>query len=435
MSEAKMPETAADNSGLFCANDQSRREHLGPQLAEQEQTISDLQAADAAVRSELAARETTIRALCDEINELRVQLSEVRAEGAQRSLGPEGIEQSWRESSLAEVLDHLVMLTQETRAAVEQLKPQVPPPGPQADSTPLPSAATSDLPAYGPHSPYRELIEQIREVVGHRLPPRCTVIVVSKGDPELLKLGPRTAWHFPQTQGRVYAGHYPKDSAAAIYHLEQLRREGGQFLLFPATAFWWLDHYKEFKRYLEIHYPLLIRQNDACLIFELGNAPAAPLASPFTMASVGGQHLHRQLTQLVESLLPAESTLIVATAGDDDLMKLGSFKTLAFPPEQAAPGAATKKVDIGVAIELLEKFRDEGAEFFLIPCTAFEWLWQHRRLKEYLEHVYRLIVRQDCTCLLFSLRPKTGIAAKRRPGARSIPGVDHDTPSTPRKTR
>jgi hypothetical protein len=279
----------------------------------------------------------------------------------------------------------------------------------------LPSTASSDLPAYGSRSPYWELVEQIREVVGRRLPPRSTVIVVSKGDPELLKLGPRTGWHFPQTHGRVYAGHYPKDSAAAIYHLEQLRREGGQFLLFPATAFWWLDHYREFKRYLETHYPLLIRQTDTCLIFELGNAPANALASPYTMASVGGQHLHRQLTQLVESLLPPESTLIVATAGDDSLMKLGSFKTLAFPSEQAARGAAAKKVEGDVAIRLLEELRSEGAKFFLIPSTAFEWLGQHRPLKDYLEQVYRLIVRQDRTCLLFSLRPNAAIAAKSRP--------------------
>jgi hypothetical protein len=432
MSEAQMPEIAADQSSLLRANDQSRREHLRLRLAEQEEIIGDLQTAGAAVRSELAAREATIRALHNEIKQLR---SAVCTEGSRLSLGHEAIQQSWRESPLGEILDRLLRLTQETRAAVEQLKPPVAPLVPQTQPQPLPSPASSDLPAYGSCSPYRDLVEQIREIVGRRLPPRSTVIVVSKGDPELLKLGPRTGWHFPQTHGRVYAGHYPKDSAAAIYHLEQLRREGGQFLLFPASAFWWLDHYREFKRYLEVHYPLLVRQADTCLIFELGNAPANPLASPYTMASVGGQHLHRQLTQLVESLLPPESTLIVATAGDDNLMKLGSFKTLPFPPEQAARGTAAKKVDEDSAILVLEQLRGEGAKFFLIPSTAFEWLGQHRRLKDYLEHVYRVIVRQDRTCLLFSLGPKAAIAAKSRPAARSIPSTDPVTPSTAKKMR
>jgi len=101
------------------------------------------------------------------------------------------------------------------------------------------------------------------------LPHDATVIVVSKGDSELLKLDGRRAWHFPQTESGVYAGHYPADSAAAIAHLEVLRAKGGGFLLFPSTASWWLDHYAEFGQHLERHYPVVVRQKDMCVIYAL----------------------------------------------------------------------------------------------------------------------------------------------------------------------
>ena len=45
------------------------------------------------------------------------------------------------------------------------------------------------------------------------MPLEATVMVVSKGDDELLKLGGRRALHFPQNEAGEYAGHYPADSA------------------------------------------------------------------------------------------------------------------------------------------------------------------------------------------------------------------------------
>lgn len=103
----------------------------------------------------------------------------------------------------------------------------------------------------------------------------ATVIVVSKGDSRLLDLPCRQAWHFPQTEGGVYAGYYPADSATAIAHLEALRAKGGEFLLFPCTAFWWLEHYLEFKRYLESHYQMVMHDENTCLVFDLRKSAAA----------------------------------------------------------------------------------------------------------------------------------------------------------------
>jgi glycosyltransferase involved in cell wall biosynthesis len=118
---------------------------------------------------------------------------------------------------------------------------------------------------------YQELSKKIAAIVGNTLPHGATVAVVSKGDNALLELEGCKGWHFPQREDGVYAGYYPVDSAAAIAHLEALRGKGAQFLLFPSSALWWLDHYGDFRRHLENHYPVVLRKDEICLIFALGS--------------------------------------------------------------------------------------------------------------------------------------------------------------------
>ena len=72
-----------------------------------------------------------------------------------------------------------------------------------------------------------------------------------------------------------FTGYYPTDSDDAVERFEGLRAKGADFLLLPRTAFWWLDHYPEFKAYLENRYRVTAdanSTNDACIIFDLRNA-------------------------------------------------------------------------------------------------------------------------------------------------------------------
>lgn len=130
-----------------------------------------------------------------------------------------------------------------------------------------------------PDAHYRQLIARIQEVVKSSVPPNTTVMVVSKGDEDLLRLQGRRAWHFPQAEKGSYSGYYPANSADAIKHLEALREKGGEFLLFPSTAFWWLEHYAEFKQHLEGRYRVAAREKHTCVVFDLreqGRATEAP---------------------------------------------------------------------------------------------------------------------------------------------------------------
>ena len=126
--------------------------------------------------------------------------------------------------------------------------------------------------------------------MGQTVPARSTVIVVSKGDDALLDLGGRSAWHFPQGKDGVYAGYYPANNAEAITHLEWLHGKGGEFLVFPKTAFWWLEEYADFKRHLESRYRIVSRQADGCIIFHCGSGPIrACRSNPFNFRSQMGK--------------------------------------------------------------------------------------------------------------------------------------------------
>jgi hypothetical protein len=135
---------------------------------------------------------------------------------------------------------------------------------------------------------YQHLVQRIREVAHAVLPPGATVAVVSKGDDELrdlLQLDGRTAWHFPQTDDGEYAGYNPAGSAEAIARLEALRDKGAGFLIFPATALWWLEHYSEFERHLKSSCRAVLDLEDTCMIFGLGK-PGPDRCDPVCTAAL-----------------------------------------------------------------------------------------------------------------------------------------------------
>jgi len=122
-------------------------------------------------------------------------------------------------------------------------------------------------PAAKQELPYEEVVKRIQEVVRAKLPPDATVLVVSKGDDDLLKFEGRKGWHFPRDKDGGYAGN-PADSAEAVAQLEALRAKGGQYLLFPEPAFWWLEHYQEFQQHLDGRYTR-VYGDDYCVIYRL----------------------------------------------------------------------------------------------------------------------------------------------------------------------
>lgn len=307
------------------------------------------------------------------------------------------------------------------------------------------------------HSRYRGLITGIRQVAEDLLPPDAVVIVVSKGDDELLKLGSRRGRHFPQNAEGLYAGYHPADSNAAIAHLEQLRAEGASYLLLPGTAFWWLDYYKEFAAYLESYYEMIHRDSRA-IIYKLSGigvarhtrelvaqmdslshletrlrilllsdrreieADAALRPTPIDRKSIlnpaqnlvsrarfdndiPGPYpkLLAEIRQVVEEMLPMDVSVIVVSKGDEALLRFGSRRGLHFPQTSAGVYAGYYPADSRAAITQLEELRAKGGNYLLLPSTAFWWLDFYKDFKRHLDLHYQLIYR-DRRCLIYELR-------------------------------
>jgi GT2 family glycosyltransferase len=121
---------------------------------------------------------------------------------------------------------------------------------------------------------YGNLVERVRAEVEDHVPVEAKVLVVSRGDRELVRLGGREASHFPQAEDGEYAGYHPADSEEAIAALERLRERGAQFLVVPPPSAWWLDHYDGFARHLE-RYRLLAAKD--CQIYDLKPVWVGPL--------------------------------------------------------------------------------------------------------------------------------------------------------------
>jgi GT2 family glycosyltransferase len=116
---------------------------------------------------------------------------------------------------------------------------------------------------------YERLRAVIRDVAAQELPAGATVLIITKGDEELLKLSGHRGWHFPRDNEGRYPNIYPADSAEAITQLEAGRANGAEFLLVPKPALWWLDFYAGFRDHLERNYRLSVREEESCLIFDI----------------------------------------------------------------------------------------------------------------------------------------------------------------------
>jgi glycosyltransferase involved in cell wall biosynthesis len=123
-----------------------------------------------------------------------------------------------------------------------------------------------------PDPAWERSVRDVARVVRRSVPPGARVAVVDKHDPTLLHLCGRKGWHFPDLQ--ILPGGYPRDSAAAVDHLESLRRRGARYIVFPSHAYWWLDHYEGFADHLETAYASIWR-DDSCRIYALAAREAA----------------------------------------------------------------------------------------------------------------------------------------------------------------
>jgi hypothetical protein len=114
---------------------------------------------------------------------------------------------------------------------------------------------------------YSDLVPRVRAAIESAVPADSHVLVVSRGDDALLELQALVAGHFPQVDGK-WAGFYPRSGEDAVTHLDELTTAGWEFIVFPATAFWWFDYYEKLAGRLLARGRTICHDAD-CAIFEL----------------------------------------------------------------------------------------------------------------------------------------------------------------------
>jgi len=146
----------------------------------------------------------------------------------------------------------------ETQSSVYELQAAVEPLRMAAAGTPQEEIAR--------HVDYLALVDRVRRAVCNRVPRRARVLVIGRGDDQLLQLFGRRAAHFPQDALGDFAGEYPADDAAAVADLNGLVAAGWDHLIIPATSLWWLDHYSQFSIHLHREWHAVHRDMDSCVI-------------------------------------------------------------------------------------------------------------------------------------------------------------------------
>jgi GT2 family glycosyltransferase len=133
-------------------------------------------------------------------------------------------------------------------------------------------------------SEYMAIRQRVHQAAQCLIPPGSVVLVISRGDDELIELPSIEGWHFPQMPDGTYAGHHPADDRDAIERLEQLRDRGARYLMVPSTSRWWLEHYRGLRRHLETRYRLVAIVRETAVIYDLSGAQVAPLGGPSSEA-------------------------------------------------------------------------------------------------------------------------------------------------------
>jgi len=155
---------------------------------------------------------------------------------------------------------------------------------------------------------YRDQVDRVRAQIRATVPEGSRVLVITRGDEALLRLERRRGEHFPQTPTGLYAGHYPSDGDEAVAHLEELRAAGAEYLVIPAEASWWLEHYGELRTALEATGELLPSDPQTALIYALTRHEAAPGRS---VAELEPHRIAPPVGSLLRALLPDRAGVVL----------------------------------------------------------------------------------------------------------------------------
>lgn len=120
----------------------------------------------------------------------------------------------------------------------------------------------------------------------------------------------------------------------------------------------------------------------------------------------------RERIRAVAETLPADATVAVVSRGDDELVRLPRT-AVHFPADGEGAYAGSHPSDSDEAIAYVERAREQGVHYLLLPVTARWWLDHYGGLSRHLEASCQVAYEDEDSCTVFALVPE------RRHGCRT----------------
>jgi len=129
--------------------------------------------------------------------------------------------------------------------------------------------------------------------------------------------------------------------------------------------------------------------------------------------------LRVRVRDVVRSAVPPGMTVLVTSKGDEELLRLDGLEARHFPGTGDGAYAGYNPVDSAAAISILEAERVRGANFLVLPRTAFWWLEYYDEFKDHLDDRYSEVKVAGESCRIFALVERARVAPPAgRAGAR-----------------
>jgi hypothetical protein len=106
---------------------------------------------------------------------------------------------------------------------------------------------------------------------------------------------------------------------------------------------------------------------------------------------------------VVEALVPPGEAILVVSRGDDALLALSDREGRHFPQETDGAYAGRHPADSAEAIAQLERQRERGARWLVIPAGDAWWLEHYEDFGRRLAERDELLTHPSAPCLVFRL--------------------------------
>jgi hypothetical protein len=145
---------------------------------------------------------------------------------------------------------------------------------------------------------------------------------------------------------------------------------------------------------------------------DISEAPVLPPAPrrPAPRSRARDDVFHRRLRQLVEAVTPVGAAILVASRGDESLLRFRDRRGVHFPQLEDGTWAGFYPSDGDAAVAHLHELENHGASHLLFPHPALWWLEHYAELRAHLEHSARLVACDLDLGVLWELEGAASVA-------------------------